>query len=1513
MFDAGRRPMGRLFYCLLAAVMIAGSGLTVSGAAPVPQNGSATTTIADTVYMADGSTAQGSLIITWPAFVTAGGAVVAGGATTTTLGANGALSVALVPNAGATPAGVYYTVVFQLGPGQIRTEYWVVPATSPANLAAVRTTPGSGTAGQPVSMQYVNSELATKANDSAVVHLEGAETISGAKTFAAAPSVPAPTSTGQVANKAYVDSSISNVGAGNYLPTAGGTMTGPITLPANPVSALQASTKQYVDQGFSAKADLISGLVPANELGTGTASAGNCLLGNGTWGACGSGGGPTGVANGAALVSNGVGQPGVYQTKAIADVADYPSVVADGTTDNCASFQAFIDANPGKRLLVRKVAAATLGGGTYSTVDYYSSCTFHLKYNGTVIEGNANEMWQGAPVFLFAAGVTGFQIDPSCMGCGIRDIEEIGAGKPWHASATACYNSGNAVVYPFTGAADGILVYGGEPTIERVEANCNQRDGIHIDGTNVVVNGFAGQPDSWEVKGGQGDGNWHNNLYIHGGDSSAGIETRFMAYNAGGWGIEDDANLGNTHISSFTTANGRDAGIAAKATSNISSISCSSYTCNVVAASAVAGIQNGIWIVIAGTTNFNGVYYVTGYTDTTHFSFTRVGASVAGESSGTVGVDGSTHMFANAIRTVGDASCSSGQAMLISQSAQFGKDTQAGAAISVAGAGASGGLLTTTISSVTNEYSVQLATNCSTAVTNAQASYDGGISHGPFFSSSTAIANTWITPYWESDQPPSKMTSANFITGGDMSFDYTWGVPRWWTINDQLVSQYLSLVDPVNNSGFFQIQCGATGYQDCGLSILDYSSTNRWQIYAVGSSGDQSLWIRDEAFGGIIPFATAHGGTTDISAATNVTLNPGSGSSVVVNGKLSATGAVTIPAPTLSNVVGSTQCLHVNSAGLVSGTGSDCGGGGSGTVNTGTASQVAMYSGSGTAVSGDNALTDSGTVLNYSGSGGISATAGTFSGNLTVNGQLLVAGPWTVSSPVPGTAMAAAGAGTSALGISSDGNFYISANGGTPVKVATSATSSYFSNLWQEDANDVGVYNGTSPQGLNVYGTRPDASDYERMFLGYDTLNTNFFKIDAQAGGSGTKRGLLFWVNGAGRWAIDQLDVLKPFQDNLYDLGSTTFRVRNGYFGTGLVTPSITLAGDALSNVIGTPTANLMTAGTVSGTGQPLCTDGTGSLTITTVGCPPGTGTIGGSGAVSQFAYWTNTNGLGAAPLYLTGANTVEQYDGTNVQTFNVYGTRTDANNYERLALGYDTVNTNYFKIDAQAGGTGTKRGLAFWVNGAARWLIDQTDMFKPITDNAYDIGSSPLRVRDFYLGRNLMMSGTATTYNGKTTAGTGLAPVYGTTSSTGLTAAVASTTLCDSATCGAGQCVVNYYLDSTVACTTPGSAAASLTIAWTDETSAKTQQVPLSGNGVSGGGFLDAGESREFREWIDHVLVGGECQHCVLDLVHGLHDGDWDVCRADCGETSAVEDLCGGKIVWIGSVAIGESWWSFF
>jgi hypothetical protein len=237
------RPAGRLFYLVLALVGIVslragadGGAVAEKGrdpksspaaqpvaeplplaASPMPQSGG-TTSVVDTVYMADGSYASGTLVITWPAFLTASGTAVAPGELDVTLGTNGALDVQLMPNAGGTPANVYYTVVYQLQPNEVRTEYWVVPTSSPATLAQVRTTPGSGTAAQPVSMQYVNTALAAKANDDAVVHLANAETITGTKSFTVPPNVPTPVGSGDVANKSYVDNAVGNVGAGNFFP-----------------------------------------------------------------------------------------------------------------------------------------------------------------------------------------------------------------------------------------------------------------------------------------------------------------------------------------------------------------------------------------------------------------------------------------------------------------------------------------------------------------------------------------------------------------------------------------------------------------------------------------------------------------------------------------------------------------------------------------------------------------------------------------------------------------------------------------------------------------------------------------------------------------------------------------------------------------------------------------------------------------------------------------------------------------------------------------------------------------------------------------------------------------------------------------------------------------------------------------------------------------------------------------------------------------------------------------------
>ena len=110
--------------------------MTVAGVAQV-----ATTTVADTIYHADGTVATGTLLISWPAFTTSNGDSIPSGSTSAVIAAGGALSVQLIPNAGSTPIGAYYTVVFHLDDGSVSREYWVVPvSTAPVKVSAIEST-----------------------------------------------------------------------------------------------------------------------------------------------------------------------------------------------------------------------------------------------------------------------------------------------------------------------------------------------------------------------------------------------------------------------------------------------------------------------------------------------------------------------------------------------------------------------------------------------------------------------------------------------------------------------------------------------------------------------------------------------------------------------------------------------------------------------------------------------------------------------------------------------------------------------------------------------------------------------------------------------------------------------------------------------------------------------------------------------------------------------------------------------------------------------------------------------------------------------------------------------------------------------------------------------------------------------------------------------------------------------------------------------------------------------------
>jgi hypothetical protein len=169
-----------------------------------------TTTVQGTVYRADGSAAQGTLIVTWPAFSTAVNQAVAAGSATATIGVDGFVSLNLAPNQGAYPAGTYYTAIYHLNDGTVSKEYWVVPAAATAAISSIRAQLAPAT----VAVQSVSKD--------------------------------------------YVDTSISAI-TGQYLPLAGGTMTGALQLSGDPASTNQAATKHYIDQLAASELPLAGG------------------------------------------------------------------------------------------------------------------------------------------------------------------------------------------------------------------------------------------------------------------------------------------------------------------------------------------------------------------------------------------------------------------------------------------------------------------------------------------------------------------------------------------------------------------------------------------------------------------------------------------------------------------------------------------------------------------------------------------------------------------------------------------------------------------------------------------------------------------------------------------------------------------------------------------------------------------------------------------------------------------------------------------------------------------------------------------------------------------------------------------------------------------------------------------------------------------------------------------------------------------------------------------------------
>ena len=187
---------------------------------------------------------------------------------------------------------------------------------------------------------------------------------------------------------------------------------------------------------------------------------------------------------------------------------------------------------------------------------------------------------------------------------------------------------------------------------------------------------------------------------------------------------------------------------------------------------------------------------------------------------------------------------------------------------------------------------------------------------------------------------------------------------------------------------------GLTASQKESFTYKDWNGNSQW--YMVKDQNNN--WALNSATGGLDSFKayqSTNSGDTYINASNpsgvvRVNYETGSGAAFNIYGGgsgalyASFTGTNAIKFPGLAASSG-LDCLQVDNSGYISNTGSACGTGsgtgGSGTVSSGTAGQIARYPGSGTVVSGSPATVD--------GSGNLSTPATVSAANL----------PITVTSP----------------------------------------------------------------------------------------------------------------------------------------------------------------------------------------------------------------------------------------------------------------------------------------------------------------------------------------------------------------------------------------------------------------------------------------------------------------------------------------------------------------------------------
>jgi hypothetical protein len=872
-----------------------------------------TTTVQGTVYLANGTPGSGTLSLSWPTFTTAAGQLVAAGQLMVTIAPDGFLSVNLTPNVGATPAGLYYTAVYQMSDGTTSTEYWVVPVAAQASLAQVQ-----------------------------------------AQLMPAAQAV-------QTVSKSYVDQAITEL-TESLLTASGGTLSGPLYLNGDPTVPLQAADKHYVDTEVSTSLPISGGNV-SGEL---TAKQIGAVYQADQFPGADFGAKVQACVNGLSATNGGT-----------CDARNFAGTVAMGSSLAIATANATV-----------LLPCATIATANQVIV---TAGTRNVTLRGCALRGASTASGsQGGTVFLYSG--TGAMVQ---------------VGDPTYAADTMGFHMDNAVINTTTSTsatAQGLVAYRSQELDLAglyFLGNSNQT-GMTLDGTGNYTGGsfYSNQFDGFQTAVNAIGHQIANAATTDWMNASTFVRLHIDCPTSGGspiagtYGINLQQGDGNTFTGGDVEGCATALHLGANAQNNTIVGLRNENSTNQVVADAGSSYNN--WIT--GGTMFTGQLTDDGtrnsFLDTFHRSFNGMNGDWYGsQQDATVtnhlrlGIGlGNERGLLNRYQTdygyrwtmgLSDATAGEQFYQIIDELNNVGR-------FSI-------GQYNNGQSSTNNQTVINSAGTGAVVLNGSNNSGTGGVVFGSGGPAETSVATI--------NSAGNAQFNGTLQVGGVSTLI---GTP---TVKNQLDAE----IDAI-------LWAGLTQSQKESLIYKDWNGNSQW--YAEKDASNN--WELNSAVGGLDSFkayqSTNSGDTyidaSNSSGAVRINYETGAGTAFKIYGGSSSslyasfTGTTSIEFPGLAAASGH-DCLQVDTSGYVTNTGSACGTstGGSGTVSSGSAGQIAYYTAAGTTVGGESqvpvsaggtgASTSAGALTNLGaqaaiaglasdGASGIAVTAkGTFGGNVT--------------------------------------------------------------------------------------------------------------------------------------------------------------------------------------------------------------------------------------------------------------------------------------------------------------------------------------------------------------------------------------------------------------------------------------------------------------------------------------------------------------------------------------------------